>query len=163
MDRVLSTHFGARHPIRVGWLSLRPLTDVEQVLDLPDRLPPVTVDDDGTTITQAGRGSLAVTTTTADGVEVRAVTAQSKSKLLSFPGGRFDTRDEDKRARYGFYALTRRAAEAAALRAWATATLAGAWAAVVPGPGTGGLADPGEESHGDVYSGSHTTRGGAAR
>jgi predicted extracellular nuclease len=88
----------------------------------------VTVDDDGTTITRAGRGALAVTGTTADGVKVRALTAHLKSKLLTFPDGRFDTRDEDERARYGFYALTRRAAEAAALRAWATAALAREWA-----------------------------------
>jgi endonuclease/exonuclease/phosphatase family metal-dependent hydrolase len=32
------------------------------------------------------------------------------------------------RARYGVYAFNRRAAEAAALRGWATAALAGAWA-----------------------------------
>jgi endonuclease/exonuclease/phosphatase family metal-dependent hydrolase len=125
---VLSDHFEDRHPIRVGWLSRRPLTDVEQVTDLPPGLPPVTVDDDGTTITRAGRGALAVTTTTAEGTAVRAVCAHLKSKLLSFPGGRFDTRDEDERARYGVYALTRRAAEAAMLRAWATTALAGAWA-----------------------------------
>ena len=88
----------------------------------------MTVDDDGTTITRAGRGALAVTTTTADGVAVRAVCAHLKSKLLTFPGGRFDTRDEDERARHGVYALIRRAAEAAMLRAWASAALAGAWA-----------------------------------
>ncbi len=123
----LSTHFEPRRPIRVGWLSRWPLTDVEQVIDLPADLPPVTIDDDGTTITQAGRGALAVTATTGDGVAVRAVCAHLKSKLLTFPGGRFDTRDEGERARYGVYALTRRAAEAAALREWATTALAGAW------------------------------------
>ena len=48
-----------------------------------------------------------------------------KSKLLSFPGGRFDTTDEGERARFGVYALNRRAAEAAALREWATGALAG--------------------------------------
>jgi len=36
--------------------------------------------------------------------------------------------DCDERARYGVYALDRRAAEAAALRDWATAALNGAWA-----------------------------------
>ena len=35
-----------------------------------------------------------------------------KSKLLTFPGGRFQPRDEGERARYGAYALYRRAAEA---------------------------------------------------
>jgi len=34
-----------------------------------------------------------------------------KSKLLTFPGGRFSTNDEGERARYGAYALFRRAAE----------------------------------------------------
>jgi endonuclease/exonuclease/phosphatase family metal-dependent hydrolase len=122
---VVSTHFEARHPIRVAWLSPRPLTDVAEVVDLPARLSPVTVDDDGTAITRLGRGGLAVTCTTETGAEVRAVTAHLKSNLLSFPGGRFDTIDEGERVRYGVYALNRRAAEAAALREWATGALAG--------------------------------------
>ncbi len=110
---VLSTHFESPHTIRVGWLSPRPLTDVEEVVDLPARLSPVTVDDDGAGMTQLGRGALAVTCVTDDGVQVRAVTAHLKSKLLSFPGGRFDTTDEGERVRYGVYALNRRAAESA--------------------------------------------------
>jgi endonuclease/exonuclease/phosphatase family metal-dependent hydrolase len=125
---VLSTHFESPRTIRVGWLSPRQLTDVEEVVDLPAGLSPVKVDDDGATITRVGRGALAVTCTTADGANVRAVTAHLKSKLLSFPGGRFYPADEGERARYGVYALNRRAAEAAALREWATAALAGAWA-----------------------------------
>ena len=59
---------------------------------------------------------------------MRALTAHLKSKLLSFPGGRFTTNDEAERARYGVYALDRRAAEAAAVRDWATTALAGDWA-----------------------------------
>lgn len=119
----LSTHFESPHTIRVGWLSPHRLTEVEEVIDLPAALSPVQVDDDGTTITRAGGGALAVSCTTGDGVEVRAVTAHLKSKLLSFPGGRFHTTDEGERV----HALNRRAAEAAALREWATAALAGAW------------------------------------
>ncbi len=57
----------------------------------------------------------------------RARRPRRQSKPESFPGGRFDTRDEDDRARHGSYALTRRTTEAAAPRAWATAALAGAW------------------------------------
>ena len=125
---VLSTHFETPHTIRVGWLSPGNLTDVEEVADLPAALSPVKVADDGTALTRLGRGALAVTFTTAAGTEVRALTAHLKSKLLSFPGGRFDTTDETERARYGVYALDRRAAEAAALRDWTTAALAGAWA-----------------------------------
>ena len=112
----LSRHFQASHAIRVGWLSPGPLTDAEEVIDLPAELSPVKVDDDGTAITQLGRGALAVTCTTATGVHVRALTVHMKSKLLSFPGGRFNTNDERKRARYSVYALNRRAAEAAAVR-----------------------------------------------
>src|SRR4051812_25863088 len=124
----LSTHFQASHAIRVGWLSPGPLTDVEEVIELPTQLSPVKVDDDGTAITDLGRGALAVTCTTATGGQVRALTVHLKSKLLSFPGGRFTTTDERERARYGVYALNRRAAEAAAVRDWATASLAGDWA-----------------------------------
>ncbi len=105
----VSAHFEAQRPIRVAWLSPRPLTGVAEVVDLPARLSPVTVDDDGTTITRLGRGALAVTCSTEDGAEVRAITAHLKSKLLSFPGGRFDTTDEGERVRYGVYALSRRA------------------------------------------------------
>src|SRR3954447_4617714 len=123
----LSTHFESSHTIRVGWLSPGALSQVEEVVDLPAALSPVKVEDDGTTMTQLGRGALAVTATTATGVRVRALTAHLKSKLLSSPGGRFATTDEDERARYGVYALDRRAAEAAAVRHWATASLAGDW------------------------------------
>jgi predicted extracellular nuclease len=111
----------------VGWLSPGQLTDVEEVTDLPAALSPVKVEDDGTSMTQLGRGALAVTYTTSDGIQVRALTVHLKSKLLSFPGGRFTTHDEGDRARYGMYALNRRAAEAAAVRDWATASLAGDW------------------------------------
>lgn len=119
----LSTRFEGGHAIRVGWLSPRPLTDVQQVSRLPEGLRGVKVDDDGTRIDAMPRGALAVTATTADGTPVRALTAHLKSKLLSFPDGRFSTHDEGERARVAVYALDRRAAEAATLRAWATAAL----------------------------------------
>jgi endonuclease/exonuclease/phosphatase family metal-dependent hydrolase len=125
---VLSTHFETPHTIRVGWLSPTALSDVAEVVDLPAALSPVKVDDDGATLTQLGRGALAVTYTTPSGTAVRALTAHLKSKLLSFPGGRFDTSDESERVRYGVYALDRRAAEAAAVRDWASSSLAGDWA-----------------------------------
>jgi endonuclease/exonuclease/phosphatase family metal-dependent hydrolase len=125
---VLSTRFESPHTIRVGWLSPGAVSDVEEVVDLPAALSPVKVDDDGTAISQLGRGALAVTYTTAAGTPVRALTAHLKSKLLTFPGHRFDTTDEAERARYGVYALDRCAAEAAAVRDWATTSLAGDWA-----------------------------------
>ncbi|OLT03143.1 hypothetical protein BJF90_26935 [Pseudonocardia sp. CNS-004] len=52
-------------------------------------------------------------------------TCHLKSKLLTFPGGRFSTTDEAMRARFGAFALYRRAAEAVTVRAVATELLAG--------------------------------------
>lgn len=72
---VLSTHFESPHTIRVGWLTPGDLADVEDVVDLPTALSPVKVADDGTTLSQLGRGALAVTVTTAAGTRVRALTA----------------------------------------------------------------------------------------
>ena len=117
--------------IRVGWLSPGRLRTQTEVAAYPEKVPAVTVDDDGTTITAAKRGALAVSYVRDDGLEVRALTAHFKSKLLTFPGHdaehpRFDTRDEAERARYGLYALAQRSAEAATVRAWATAELHGA-------------------------------------
>jgi endonuclease/exonuclease/phosphatase family metal-dependent hydrolase len=92
----LSTHVETAYPIRVGWLSPGWLSDVEEITDLPAALVPVVkVGDDGTTTNQLGRGALAVTYTTSGGTVVRALSVYLKSKLLSFPGGRFDTNDEE--------------------------------------------------------------------
>lgn len=71
-----------------------------------------------------GRGAVAITVTSDLGQPVRLLTAHLKSKLLTFPGGRFQPHDESERARFAAYALYRRAAEAASLRTWATTTLA---------------------------------------
>jgi predicted extracellular nuclease len=73
-----------------------------------------------------GRGAVAITITTDSGSVVQLVTTHLKSKLLTFPGGRFNPHDEAERARYATYALDRRAAEAATLRVWATTTLTAA-------------------------------------
>jgi predicted extracellular nuclease len=59
------------------------------------------------------------------GIPVRLITCHLKSKLLTFPGGRFNTHDEDERARYGAYALDRRTGEAATLRVALTEALGG--------------------------------------
>ena len=117
----LSTVFEPDHPIRAGVISRAPLTDVAQIAQFPDELAPVQVDDDGTTISAMPRGALRVHTG-----ELELVVCHLKSKLLSFPGGRFSPRDEGERARYGAYALHRRAAEAVTVRAAADELLAGA-------------------------------------
>jgi endonuclease/exonuclease/phosphatase family metal-dependent hydrolase len=118
----------SEHPdgrgIRVGFLSRTPLTVVADTRAFPARLRPVQADDAGLTAGQAGRGVLAVETEGVDG-PLRVAVCHLKSKLLSYPDGRFQPRDEGERARYGAYALYRRAAEATALRALADELLAG--------------------------------------
>ncbi|GAA5035415.1 endonuclease/exonuclease/phosphatase family protein [Actinopolymorpha pittospori] len=105
--------------IRVGIFSRRRLHDVEQITAFPDKLAPVQVDDDGSTLADMGRPALRVRVELGD-TSVDVVSCHLKSKLLTFPGGRFNARDEHERARYTTYALHRRAAEAAAVRAYVT-------------------------------------------
>lgn len=59
------------------------------------------------------------------GTKVTLINCHLKSKLLSYPGGRYSPRDEDERARFTVYALNRRAAEAGAVRMRANQVLAG--------------------------------------
>lgn len=118
--------------IRCGIISRLPLGDVEQVTGFPDRLGPVQVDDTGAIITGLGRPALRVTVTSR-GTDLHVVSVHLKSKLLTFPGGRFSPTDEDERARYAVYALHRRAAEAAGVRAYATSLLRPARASAASG------------------------------
>src|SRR5262245_45431912 len=118
----------SQHPdqrgIRVAWLTRRTISAPEDVLNFPPHLKPVQVDDNST-LAVMGRGGVAITVQSDAGHPVRLVTIHLKSKLLTFPGGRFQPHDEDERARFAAYALYRRAAEAATLRSWATAALGG--------------------------------------
>ena len=109
--------------IRVGFLSRAALTNLEQVTDFPDGLAPIQSDDDGTTLNQLGRPALRARVRTG-GRSIEVISVHLKSKLLTFPGGRFSPRDEDERTRYAVYALHRRAAEAAGVRSYVTALLA---------------------------------------
>lgn len=110
--------------IRVGFLSRLPLSGAEQVSEFPRELGEVRVDDSGETATAMGRPALHARVE-ADGRVASLVSCHLKSKLLSFPGGRFHPHDEDERARYAVYALNRRAAEAATVRTYVTSRLAG--------------------------------------
>lgn len=110
--------------IRVGFLSRLELTDVEQVRDFPVGLRPIQVDDTPTAISTMGRPALRARVQ-AGGRSIDLISCHFKSKLLTFPGGRFSTRDEGERARFGAFALNRRAAEAVTVRAAATALLDG--------------------------------------
>ena len=106
--------------IRVGFISRTAIADATEFRRFPDRLAPVQVEDDGETTQEMGRGGLAVS---AGGLDL--VACHLKSKLLSFPGGRFNPRDEGERARYAAYALYRRAGEAVTVRAHADTLLPG--------------------------------------
>lgn len=110
--------------IRVGMLSQLSLTKVEQVRDFPDYLKPVQVDDDGSTINELGRPALRTRVRTG-GTSIDVISAHLKSKLLTYPDGRFNPKNEDERARYAVYALHRRAAEAAGVRSYANTLLDG--------------------------------------
>jgi endonuclease/exonuclease/phosphatase family metal-dependent hydrolase len=119
----LSAHPDGRG-IRVGFLSRTAPQVLADTNAFPAKLRPVQADDSGAEESAAGRGFLAVELTTDAGPLTVAV-AHLKSKLLSYPGNRFFPHDEGERARYGAYALYRRAAEAATLRALADQLLAG--------------------------------------
>jgi endonuclease/exonuclease/phosphatase family metal-dependent hydrolase len=123
--RKVSQHPDQRH-IRVAWLTRQAITESEDILEFPAHLRPVQLDDDGAALSVMGRGAVAITVQSDSGRPVRLVTTHLKSKLLTFPGGRFEPRDENERARFAAYALYRRAAEAATLRVWVTAALADA-------------------------------------
>jgi hypothetical protein len=97
---------------------------VEEIRAFPQGLAAVQVDDDGATIREMGPGALRVRVSSG-GRSVDLMSCHSKSKLLTFPGGRFNTRDEGERARFGAYALYRRAAEAVTVRAYANDLLDG--------------------------------------
>jgi endonuclease/exonuclease/phosphatase family metal-dependent hydrolase len=111
--------------IRVGVLSRLPVTESADILRLPDKLPPFRADDSPAVTTRMGRGALHVRVRSATGRLLDVVTCHLKSKLLTFPGGRFFPRDEGERARYGAYALYRRAAEATTIRTYANEALDG--------------------------------------
>lgn len=119
----------SRHPdsrgIRVGVLSRLPLREVADTPTFPQKLRPVQADDAGTTVAAAGRGFLAVEAGDEGAPVVRVAVCHLKSKLLTYPNGRFQPRDEGERARFGAYALYRRTAEATALRALADELLDG--------------------------------------
>jgi endonuclease/exonuclease/phosphatase family metal-dependent hydrolase len=113
-----TSEFPDEREIRVGFLSRRALRRIEHVREFPSLLEPVQVDDEETKVHEMGRGALKVRVR-AGGQAIDLVTCHLKSKLLSYPGGRFNPRDEGERARYGAYALYLRAAEAVTLRAFA--------------------------------------------
>ncbi len=119
----------SHHPdprgIRVGFLTRTVPTTTAEVVDFPPPLRPVQVGDAAAVATGMGRGAVHIHLDDLGGAGWDLVTVHLKSKLLSFPGGRFNPVDEDERARSAAYALFRRAAEAATVRVAATGILGG--------------------------------------
>jgi endonuclease/exonuclease/phosphatase family metal-dependent hydrolase len=113
---VLSMLPDVHRGIRVGVISKLPISRVADDADLAEGLPPLQVDDTGTVTTRMGRGALTVELTTSAGAALTVTTIHLKSKLISYPNGRFQPRDEAERARFAAYALFLRAAEAATVR-----------------------------------------------
>jgi len=69
----VSAHPDQRH-IRVAWLTQHAISDPEDILTFPPHLQAVQTDDNGTTISERGRGAIAVTITSDTGTAVRLVT-----------------------------------------------------------------------------------------
>ncbi|GGV17378.1 endonuclease/exonuclease/phosphatase family protein [Streptomyces spectabilis] len=110
--------------IRVGFLSRLEPEVVADVEAFPPQLRPVQRDDAGAVAAATGRGLFAIRVASR-ALVLDAAVCHLKSKLLSYPGDRFQPRDEGERARVGAYALYRRTAEAATLRALADELLGG--------------------------------------
>jgi endonuclease/exonuclease/phosphatase family metal-dependent hydrolase len=114
--------------IQVAFLSKHTVDEREDVVDFPEG-PALDIHDlDGAgnpkPIDRMGRGALRVRVTK-DDLTVDLITAHLKSKLLTFPGGRFSPRNEEERAQVAGIALMRRMAEAVTLRIWVNGLLGG--------------------------------------
>jgi endonuclease/exonuclease/phosphatase family metal-dependent hydrolase len=116
--RALSAFRDGRN-IQVAFLSKHTVDEREDVVDFPEG-PALDIHDLDETgnpkpIERMGRGALRVRVTK-DDLTVDLITAHLKSKLLTFPGGRFSPRNEEERAQVAGIALMRRMAEAVTLR-----------------------------------------------
>ncbi len=101
--------------IRVAVLSRLPFLSARDIVELPALLQPPQISDVGEELARLRRGALAATVAASSG-PLTVVACHLKSKLLTFPGGRFSPRSEDERARYAAYAVLQRAVEAATIR-----------------------------------------------
>jgi endonuclease/exonuclease/phosphatase family metal-dependent hydrolase len=114
--------------IQVAFLSKHTVDEQEDIVDFPEG-PALDIHDlDGAgnpkPVDRMGRGALRVRVTK-EGLTVDLITAHLKSKLLTFPGGRFSPRNEGERAQVAGIALMRRMAEAVTLRIWVNGLLGG--------------------------------------
>ena len=110
-----------RRGIRVGILSkltfTAPPADITAFTGPPPLDSVAGLDDGGQLIhiSALGRGAVRVTVNI-NGTDIHIVTCHLKSKLLTFPGGFFSTKDENLRTQVAAAALIRRTAEVAQVR-----------------------------------------------
>jgi predicted extracellular nuclease len=127
--RALSAHPDSRPNgggIRVGFLSRLPILATDEVVAFApgelSQVPNFATNPPRPPVVRLSRGGLSIDVQTENGLRVHLVTAHLKSKLITYPplpgrrDSRFDTDDEDERARGTGLALLRRTAEAVALR-----------------------------------------------
>jgi endonuclease/exonuclease/phosphatase family metal-dependent hydrolase len=114
--------------IQVAFLSKHAVDEREDIVNFPEG-PALDIHDldeagEPTPIERMGRGALRARVNK-DDLTVDLITAHLKSKLLTFPGGRFAPRNEGERAQVAGIALERRTAEAVTLRIRANELLGG--------------------------------------
>jgi Endonuclease/Exonuclease/phosphatase family len=111
--------------IRVAFLSTLPISSFDDIQQFgPDTLTSF-VDSSGRPIRRFGRGPLRVRVALGSRRWIDLLTVHLKSKLISYPGDRFFPLNEDERARETGIALSRRTAEAVALRVYINELLTG--------------------------------------
>jgi endonuclease/exonuclease/phosphatase family metal-dependent hydrolase len=103
--------------IRVGFLSRFPIIDFDEFVSFaPGELAAVPNWYPSSPSTRMGRGALRIDVEPIAGVRIRFITVHLKSKLITYPGGRFVPRNENERAIGAGLGLLRRTAEAVTVR-----------------------------------------------
>lgn len=105
--------------IRVGFLSRFPIMDRDEFVNFaPGELSSVPNYYPSPPSVRMGRGVLKIEVEPIAGVRIRLLTAHLKSKLITYPGGRFAPKSEDERAIGAGLGLLRRTAEAVSVRSY---------------------------------------------
>jgi endonuclease/exonuclease/phosphatase family metal-dependent hydrolase len=105
--------------IRVGFLSRFPIADRGEFMSFaPGELVSIPNWYPNPPSTRMGRGVLKIEVEPIAGVRIRLITMHLKSKLITYPGGRFAAKSEDERAIGAGLGLLRRTAEAVSVRSY---------------------------------------------
>ena len=103
--------------IRVAFLSRFLINDVDEFVSFaPGELTSVPNWYPSAPSTRMGRGALRIDVAPSTGVSIRLITVHLKSKLITYPGGRFAPKNENERAIGAGLGLLRRTAEATTVR-----------------------------------------------